>query len=87
MVSGTVPMLYMIVQAIVEYFPSVPAMRGEMELPLSVLDGFTRAFLLCSLVPPVVVEHQSPIIASSPWALLLTSLVRLSIVLAGKQKN
>jgi hypothetical protein len=83
-VSGAVPMLYIVAQAIVEYFPSVPTLRGEMELPLSVLDGFTRAYLLCNLIPPVVVQHQSPIIASSPWALLLTSLVRLFNVLAEK---
>lgn len=83
-VSGAVPMLYIVVQALVEYFPSLPALQGEMELPLSVVDGFTRAYLLCNLIPPSVVEHQSAVVASSPWALLFTSMVSLSNVLRKK---
>lgn len=75
MVSGTVPVLYGVVQALVEYLPYVPPFSGETELPLSVLDGFTRAYLLCNLIPPVVTRNQSPIIASSPWSLLITSLI------------
>ncbi|EKM83125.1 hypothetical protein AGABI1DRAFT_125602 [Agaricus bisporus var. burnettii JB137-S8] len=74
-VSGAVPMLYIVVQALVEYFPSLPALQGEMELPLSVVDGFTRAYLLCNLIPPSVVDHQSAVVASSPWALLFTSMI------------
>jgi len=75
MVSGVVPVLYAVVQAIVEYLPSVPALSGETELPLSIVDGFTRAYLLCNLIPPAVTQNQSSIIASSPWTLLMTSLI------------
>ncbi|KAG1856680.1 hypothetical protein DFJ58DRAFT_784409 [Suillus subalutaceus] len=64
MFSGVSPGLYIAAQAIV-----------DTELPLSIVDGFTRAMLLCSLIPPVIVTHTSPVIASSPWALLLSSLV------------
>lgn len=80
MVSGVVPVLYAAVQAIVEYLPSVPALSGETELPLSIIDGFTRAYLLCNLIPPAVTQNQSSIIASSPWTLLMTSLVSNDVV-------
>ena len=79
MVSGVVPVLYAVVQAIVEYLPSVPALSGETELPLSIVDGFTRAYLLCNLIPPSVTQNQSSIIASSPWTLLMTSLVSIAV--------
>ncbi|KAF9453640.1 hypothetical protein P691DRAFT_657877 [Macrolepiota fuliginosa MF-IS2] len=75
MVSGVVPVLYAVAQVIVEYLPSVPALTGELELPLSVVDGFTRAYLLCNLIPPSVTQNQSSLIASSPWTLLVTSLI------------
>jgi hypothetical protein len=63
------------IHALVEVFPSVPALSLRSELPLAILDGFTRALLLCSLVPQVIVSSASPVINSSPWSLLLTSLV------------
>ena len=75
MVSGAVPVLYAAVQFIVEYLPEVPELTGEIELPLSLVDGFTRAYLVCSLIPPSVTQSQFPVIASSPWTLLVTSLV------------
>ena len=75
MLSGVVPVLYGAVQALVEYLPNVPASSGELELPLSVIDGFTRAYLLCNLIPPSVTASTSPIVAASPWTLLITSLV------------
>jgi len=77
MVSGVVPTLYTVVQAIVEYFPSIPAPSLEVELPLSIFDGFARAYLLCNLIPPAVTTNASPIISSSPWTLLVSSLVSL----------
>ncbi len=78
MVSGTVPALYATIQAIIEYLPEsvVPISTFANELPLAIVDGFTRAMLLCTLIPPAVTANPSPVIASSPWALLLTSLVR-----------
>ena len=75
MVSGIGVGLYATVQAFIEILPVVPAALFALELPLSIVDGFTRAFLLCNLIPPVVTTHISPTIAGSPWTLLLSSLV------------
>ncbi|KAJ6531286.1 hypothetical protein B0H19DRAFT_1191073 [Mycena capillaripes] len=75
MVSGVIPVFYTVVQAIVEMLPTVPTMSIRTELPLSVVDGFTRAMLLCNLIPPAVTANSSPVIAASPWTLLVTSLV------------
>jgi hypothetical protein len=76
--SGVSPGVYIAAQAIVEYIPVIPSMSLSTELPLSIVDGFTRALLLCSLIPKPVITHASPVIASSPWTLLLSSLVRRS---------
>lgn len=75
MVSGAIPGLYAIGQAIIEYLPVVPGMTAELEFPFAVVDGFTRAYLLCNLIPPAVTTHSSLAIASSPWTLLVSSLV------------
>ena len=75
MLSGVVPGLYAAVQAIIEYLPGVPIISSETELPLALLDGFTRAYLLCNLIPPAVTANASPLVSSSPWTLLITSLV------------
>lgn len=77
MVSGVVPGLYAGIQAIIEYLPGVPNISAETELPLAIFDGFTRAYLLCNLIPPAVTTNSSPLISSSPWTLLVTSLVCL----------
>ncbi|KAL1947262.1 hypothetical protein VTO73DRAFT_14223 [Trametes versicolor] len=74
MLSGVVPAFYTAVQAAVEKLPSVPTPAFENEVPLAVLDGMTRAYLLCNLIPPMVTAHTSPAINSNPWTLLLTSL-------------
>ena len=75
MVSGVGVGLYAAIQAFIEILPAVPAPSLALELPLSIVDGFTRAFLLCNLIPPAVTTHDSSIIAGSPWTLLLSSLV------------
>jgi len=75
MISGTVPIFYTVIQGIVDAVPSVPEMFFEMELPLSIVDGFTRAFLLCDLIPPAVTLNSYSAVANSPWALLMTSLI------------
>ncbi|KAG5634534.1 hypothetical protein H0H81_001633 [Sphagnurus paluster] len=75
MVSGVVPALYASVQALIDVLPVVPDITAQLELPLSVVDGFTRAYLLCNLIPPTVVTHTSPAIATSPWTLLVASLL------------
>jgi hypothetical protein len=74
MVSGVVPGLYAAIQAIIEYLPGVPNISAQTELPLAIFDGFTRAYLLCNLIPPAVTANASPLISSSPWTLLVTSL-------------
>ncbi|EMD34364.1 hypothetical protein CERSUDRAFT_117243 [Gelatoporia subvermispora B] len=73
MISGTVPAFYTVIQTIVESLPSVPFPQLTTELPTAVLDGFTRAFLLCTLIPPMVLEHPFPAVQDSPWTLLVTS--------------
>ncbi|KAF8061669.1 hypothetical protein FPV67DRAFT_1422926 [Lyophyllum atratum] len=75
MVSGTVPALYAAIQAMIEALPAVPDLSAELELPISIIDGFTRAYLLCNLIPPSVTTHASPAISGSPWTLLVASLV------------
>lgn len=81
MVSGVYPSLYATAQAIIDALPVVPEPSAETELPLSLIDGFTRAFLLCNLIPPPVTTNTSTLISTSPWALLITSLVRQIISL------
>ncbi|KAF5386690.1 hypothetical protein D9615_001971 [Tricholomella constricta] len=75
MASGVGPGLYAAIQALIDALPAVPDITAELELPLSIVDGFTRAYLLCNLIPPAVTTHASPSIATSPWTLLVSSLV------------
>ncbi|GJE88011.1 hypothetical protein PsYK624_040940 [Phanerochaete sordida] len=75
MVSGAFPLLYVVMQAWVEVMQNVPPMSLGSELPLALVDGMTRAYLLCSLIPPAVVGHSSAAISESPWTLLLSSLI------------
>ncbi|KAI0373226.1 hypothetical protein BV20DRAFT_963044 [Pilatotrama ljubarskyi] len=74
MLSGVVPAFYTAVQAAVEKLPYVPTPAFQNEVPLAAIDGMTRAYLLCNLIPPMVTAHTSPAINSNPWTLLLTSL-------------
>ncbi|KAL5533496.1 hypothetical protein ACEPAF_5272 [Sanghuangporus sanghuang] len=67
--------LYTGLTVLVELLPSVPVLSFKTEFPLSLFDGMTRAFLVCQLIPPMVTTHPQPSIASSPWTLILTSLV------------
>ena len=75
MVSGIYPSLYAAAQFVVDSLPAVPTPSAELELPLSFIDGFSRAYLLCNLIPPPVTTNTSTLISSSPWTLLITSLV------------
>jgi hypothetical protein len=75
MISGVGPLLYILVQALVHALPWVPPMAFHSELPLSFLDGHTRAMLVCTLVPPVVLRSPYPAVSESPWALLLASFI------------
>lgn len=76
MISGVGPLLYIVAQGIVDLFPSVPEPSIYTELPLALFDGFSRAFLLCTMVPPMVVTtSRFPEAAVSPWCLLLSSFV------------
>ncbi|KAF8626373.1 hypothetical protein AX15_005023 [Amanita polypyramis BW_CC] len=75
MTSVTFPVLYTLVQAIVDFMPAVPTPSATNELPLALLDGLTRAYLLCNLIPPPVTSNTSQLLAHSPWTLLLTSFI------------
>ena len=78
MLSGGFPILYIVTQGWVEFMQNVPELSLSSELPLALLDGLSRAYLLCNLIPPAVVTHSSPVVANSPWTLLLASLVSIS---------
>ena len=80
MISGVGPLLYILIQALVDALPALPPLALHSELPLSILDGHTRAMLVCTLVPPVVLRSPLLAVSSSPWALLLTSFVRRVLV-------
>lgn len=73
--SPVVPGLYAALTVLVERLPWLPKMSIRTEFPLSFMDGMTRAFLLCQLIPPTVISHMMPAISDSPWTLLLSSLV------------
>ncbi|PFH53589.1 hypothetical protein AMATHDRAFT_73399 [Amanita thiersii Skay4041] len=75
MTSGTFPLLYAVVQAVTDHLPVVPMPSATNEIPLAIIDGITRAYLLCNLIPPPVTANSSSILAESPWALLMTSLI------------
>ena len=75
MLSGVVPLFYTAVQAAVDRLSWVPTPSFELEAPLALLDSISRSYLLCNLIPPMVLQHTSPAIQSNPWTLLLTSLV------------
>lgn len=75
LLSGSIPALYLGAQVLVDFLPSVPFPSIHNEAPLAVLDAFTRATLLCNIVPTVVTNHVSSVVSSSPWTLLVTALV------------
>ncbi|EIW85540.1 hypothetical protein CONPUDRAFT_87953 [Coniophora puteana RWD-64-598 SS2] len=75
MLSGVGVALYAAAQAVVEVVPALPQMSLQTEFPLSFVDGFTRAILLCTLIPPAIVGNPQPAISNSPWALALSSLI------------
>ncbi|KAI6037002.1 hypothetical protein BKA83DRAFT_4170620 [Pisolithus microcarpus] len=77
MLSGTTPLLCIVTQALVESIPApvMPIPSLNTEFPLSILDACNRAFLLCSIVPPVVLSSPIAEASGSPWTLLLSSLV------------
>lgn len=77
MLSGTTPLLYVLAQALVELIPvsALPMPSFDSEFPLAFLDGYTRAFLLCTLIPPVVAASPFPELSDSPWTLLFCSFV------------
>ncbi|KZS98823.1 hypothetical protein SISNIDRAFT_471969 [Sistotremastrum niveocremeum HHB9708] len=60
---------------VIALLPTVPTPSFSIELPLALLDGFTRALLLCNFIPPLVLKHSNPAISTSPWSLLLISLI------------
>ncbi|KIN93020.1 hypothetical protein M404DRAFT_605526 [Pisolithus tinctorius Marx 270] len=77
MLSGATPLLCVVTQALVESIPAfmIPIPSFNTELPFSIFDAYNRAFLLCSIVPPVVLSSPAAGASGSPWALVLSSLV------------
>ncbi|KAI6038406.1 hypothetical protein EDC04DRAFT_3141556 [Pisolithus marmoratus] len=77
MLSGTTPLLCIVTQALVERIPAsmmpIPSLNAE--LPLSFFDACNRAFLLCSIVPSIVLSSPLAEAPGSPWTLVLSSLV------------
>ncbi|KAG0706503.1 hypothetical protein DFH29DRAFT_901404 [Suillus ampliporus] len=78
MLSSISPGIYIAAQAVVEYIPVLPSMSLNTELPLSLVDGFTRAVLLCSLIPPSVIANGGFFITNmfsfiEPTSLTLTT--------------
>jgi len=73
--SSGYPLLYLSASALVDSLPTVPDLSLFTELPLSVLDGLTRALLLCNFVPPMITNHTSPAVSTSPYTLLLTAFI------------
>ncbi|KAG6831221.1 hypothetical protein H0H92_012018 [Tricholoma furcatifolium] len=65
MISGVVTGFYAAVQAIVDALPVVPGITAELEVPLAIVDGFSRAYLLCNLIPPAFTTHTSPAMANA----------------------
>ncbi|KAF8589670.1 hypothetical protein K439DRAFT_1612476 [Ramaria rubella] len=74
-VSGAYPLLYLGAQFFIESFPWMPTFSFQLEGPLTFLDALTRSYLLTSLLPPSVLTHADPIIANSPWTLLLVTFI------------
>ncbi|THH21068.1 hypothetical protein EW146_g391 [Bondarzewia mesenterica] len=74
MISSAIPAVFLGADFLIEYLPSVPLPTVYNEIPLAILDAFTRAILLCNFVPTIITSHVSPVISSSPWTLLLTAL-------------
>ncbi|KAG8756686.1 hypothetical protein FRC14_002822 [Serendipita sp. 396] len=69
------PLLFMGAQVFINTLPYIPPMSIHTELPLSLFDAVTRAFLLTTGTPSFILNHVSPTISSSPWALTLSSLI------------
>ncbi|KIM28848.1 hypothetical protein M408DRAFT_329280 [Serendipita vermifera MAFF 305830] len=69
------PLLFAVAQVFISNLPAVPAMSFQTELPLSFFDGLTRVLLLTAGCPGFILKHASPAISSSPWALMVTSLI------------
>ncbi|KAI6123224.1 hypothetical protein EDD16DRAFT_1884070 [Pisolithus croceorrhizus] len=77
MLSGTTPLLCLVTQALVESIPApiIPIPSFNTEFPLSIFDACNRAFLLCSIVPAVVLSSPIAEASGSPWTLLLSAFV------------
>lgn len=73
LLTPTFPFLFTAVTALVDHLPYVPAPALTSELPFAFLDALTRAFLLCTLIPPSITTHSLTSVAQNPWTLLVAS--------------
>jgi hypothetical protein len=76
LLTSTVTLVYLGTGALVDSLPAVPELSLFTELPLSLLDGLTRALLLCDFVPPMITTHTSRAVSTSPYTMLLSAFVR-----------
>ncbi|KAI0279825.1 hypothetical protein BGY98DRAFT_1095902 [Russula aff. rugulosa BPL654] len=75
LLTSTVTLVYLGTGALVDSLPAVPELSLFTELPLSLLDGLTRALLLCDFVPPMITTHTSRAVSTSPYTMLLTAFI------------
>jgi len=73
LLSPTYPLLFLFGEVLVSLCPPPPAPSLSTELPLSVLDAFTRVGLLTALAFPPIIAHPVREVAQSPLALLIAS--------------
>jgi hypothetical protein len=73
LLSPTYPLLFLLGEVAVYFCPSPPAPSLSTELPLSIVDAFTRVGLLTALAFPPVLGHSVSEVARSPLALIIAS--------------
>ncbi|KZT61725.1 hypothetical protein CALCODRAFT_490980 [Calocera cornea HHB12733] len=75
LLSPTYPLLFLAGEVLVYFCPPLPSPSLPTELPLSVLDAFTRVGLLTTLAFGPIVSHPVREVAQSPLALILASIL------------
>jgi len=73
LLSPTYPLLFLLGEVCVYFCPPPPAPSLATELPLSILDAFTRVGLLTALAFSPITTHPVREVAQSPLALVLAS--------------
>ncbi|KAI6111096.1 hypothetical protein F5141DRAFT_1274426 [Pisolithus sp. B1] len=76
MLSSMMPLLCIVTQALIKSIPApiIPIPSFHTEFPLLVFNVCNCAFLLCSIVPSVILSSPTAGTSRSPWMLLLQAL-------------